>query len=62
MRMLQKGLSNPKTQARWPGFTGYAGNYDTDGVQYSFIYPVFYYLTRGDDLSTGNCLLQRKYN
>ena len=62
--------SCPGAVPRCPGFTGHVGNYDNDGVEHSFMYTVYYYLTRGDelrqfiadDLSTGNDLLQRKYN
>ncbi len=41
MRMLQKGLSNAKTPAKWCGFKGYAENYDNGGVEHSFMYTDF---------------------
>jgi hypothetical protein len=54
---------------RCAGFTGHAGNYDTNGVEHSFIYAVHYYIAEADllrqfiadDLATGDTLLQRKY-
>ncbi len=60
------GMPSP----RCTGFTGYGGNYDNGGVEHSFMYTIFYYLTKGDelrqfivaDLATGSDLLQRKYN
>lgn len=55
---------------RCTGFTGYSGNYDRSGREHSFMYTIYYYVDRGDeirqfiqeDIADGNDLLQRKYN
>ncbi len=60
----------PTASPRCTGFTGYGGNYDNGGVEHSFMYTMYYYLTKGDeiraliaeDLAIGNDLLLRKYN
>jgi hypothetical protein len=55
---------------RCVGFTGYAGNYDNQGREHSFLYLVLYYVQKGDTLrsyvqadeESGDDLLLRKYN
>lgn len=55
---------------RCKGFTGYAGNYDNQGREHSFLYAVSFYLDRPEeirlyiqqDLAQGDNLLLRKYN
>ncbi len=37
---------------RCTGFTGIGGNYDVDGIEHSFIYVIYFYLNRGDELRT----------
>jgi hypothetical protein len=51
------------------GFTGIGGNYDATSREHSFIYAVYYYLYRAEemrgyiqaDMDAGNTLLRRKY-
>lgn len=65
----QTGVCEPGG-SRCPGFTGYGGNYDSGSLSHSFIYTMYYYLTKGDELRQfilddyyqGNDLLYRKYN
>lgn len=55
---------------RCAGFTGISNNYDRTGREHSFMYTIYYYVDRGDeirqfiqeDLAVGDNLLQRKYN
>ncbi len=66
----EKWSSCKAVRPRCPGFTGHAGNYDTTGVEHSFIYAVYYYISKPElmrefiaaDLAAGDDLLQRKYN
>ena len=65
--IFTEATSSCPMPSRCPGFIGYA---DADGVEHSFIYTMYFYLSRGDDirqylqddLASGNDLLQRKYN